>query len=97
MGAELAPINVRDAGEIKNAVSTFARQSNGGLIVVTGGLARRNRALIIALAALHRLPAVHPLAPSFWRAALHLRLRSFGPLPAGGRIRPPDSQGREAQ
>ncbi len=61
MGAELAPINVRDAGEIKNAVSTFARQSNGGLIVVTGGLARRNRALIIALAAQHRLPAVYPL------------------------------------
>ena len=61
MGIELSPVNVRDTGEIKSAVSTFARQSNAGLIVVTGGLARRNRELIVALAAQHRLPAVYSL------------------------------------
>jgi putative ABC transport system substrate-binding protein len=60
-GVELFPVNVRDEVEIKDAVTTFAREANGGLIVVTGSLARRNRELIIALAAQHRLPAVYPL------------------------------------
>jgi putative ABC transport system substrate-binding protein len=61
LGVELFPVNVRDGDEIKDAITTFARQANGGLIVVTGGLARRHRELIIALAAQHRLPAVYPL------------------------------------
>ena len=60
-GVELFPVNVRDTNEIKDAITPFARQANGGLIVVTGGLARRNRELIIALAAQHRLPAIYPL------------------------------------
>jgi ABC-type uncharacterized transport system substrate-binding protein len=60
-GVELFPVNVRDGSEIKDAITTFAREANSGLIVVTGGLARRHRALIIALAAQHRLPAVYPL------------------------------------
>jgi putative tryptophan/tyrosine transport system substrate-binding protein len=56
---EVNPINLRDAGEIEHAVTAFARSSNGGLIVTTGGLAQLHRDLIITLAARHKLPAVY--------------------------------------
>jgi ABC-type uncharacterized transport system substrate-binding protein len=56
---EVNPINLRDAGEIEHAVAAFARPSNGGLIVTTGGLAQLHRDLIITLAAQHKLPAVY--------------------------------------
>jgi putative tryptophan/tyrosine transport system substrate-binding protein len=56
---EVNPINLRDAGEIEHAVAAFARSSNGGLIVTTGGLAQLHRELIITLAARHKLPAVY--------------------------------------
>src|SRR5262245_24689616 len=56
---ELRPINVGDAQGIERAVSTFAREPNGGLIVTASGLAIVHRKLIIALAARHKLPAVY--------------------------------------
>jgi putative ABC transport system substrate-binding protein len=58
----LAPssIDVRDAREIERAIAEFARASNGGLIVLSQGSAQVHRALIIALAARHQLPAVYP-------------------------------------
>ena len=59
LGIELTPINVRDAGEIERAVATFARSSNGGLIVTSSALAVVNRDLLITLAARHKLPAVY--------------------------------------
>jgi putative ABC transport system substrate-binding protein len=58
-GAELTPINARDAGEMERAVTAFVRGPNDGLIV-TAQLAQNQRDLIIALAARHRLPAVYP-------------------------------------
>ena len=33
LGVEVSPVSVRDAGEIKGAVTAFARSANGGLIV----------------------------------------------------------------
>jgi putative ABC transport system substrate-binding protein len=57
---ELRPVDVRNIGEIEHAVATFARESNGGLIVPASGLANVHRELIIALAAQHRLPTVYP-------------------------------------
>jgi putative ABC transport system substrate-binding protein len=57
---ELSPLGVRDAGEIERAVTAFARGANGGMIVLSGGLAVIHRERIIALAARHRLPAVYP-------------------------------------
>ena len=57
---EVSPVNVRDAGEIERTISSFARVSNGGLIVTASPLAFVHRDLIIALAARHRLPAVYP-------------------------------------
>ena len=58
-GVELRPINARDPGEMDRAITNFAAESNGGLIVTANPLATLHRGLIIALAARHRLPAVH--------------------------------------
>jgi putative ABC transport system substrate-binding protein len=48
---EVIPINMRDAGEIEQAVETFARSPNGGLIAAGGGALIRYRDLIVTLAA----------------------------------------------
>jgi putative ABC transport system substrate-binding protein len=56
---EVNPVNVRDASEIERAVETFARSSNGGLIVTASGLTIHHRDLIVTLAARHKLPAVY--------------------------------------
>jgi putative tryptophan/tyrosine transport system substrate-binding protein len=60
LGVELRPVDVRDAGEIERAVAAFARQPNGGLIVIGSAPAQIHRGLIITLATRHRLPAVYP-------------------------------------
>src|SRR6202048_3960181 len=59
LGVELSAVDVSDSGEIERAVTSFARSSNGGLIVTPSPLATRHRDLIITLAARHRLPAVY--------------------------------------
>jgi putative tryptophan/tyrosine transport system substrate-binding protein len=59
LGVELRPIDVADPGEIERAITTFAQRSNGGLIVTGTPGATRHRALIIELAARHRLPAIY--------------------------------------
>src|SRR4029077_1836492 len=70
---EINPINTRSVGEIERAIAAFARATNGGLIVATGGLAaverglmvatagcaEVDRGLIVTLAAQHKLPAVY--------------------------------------
>jgi putative ABC transport system substrate-binding protein len=56
---EVSTVNVRDAGEIEHAVTTFARSTNGGLIITGSALAVLHRRLIITLAARHRLPAIY--------------------------------------
>jgi putative ABC transport system substrate-binding protein len=59
VGAEVTPVNVRDAGEIERAITAFARFPNGGLIVTGSTLAAVHRDLIVTLAARHKLPAVY--------------------------------------
>src|SRR6516225_9337392 len=61
LGMELSPIGVRDAGKIDRAITAFAREPNGGLIVLASPLSIVQRELIITLAARHRLPAVYGL------------------------------------
>jgi putative ABC transport system substrate-binding protein len=56
---EVTPVGMRDAGEIERAVAAFAGSPNGGLIVTAGSAAVRHRALIVTLAARHKLPAVY--------------------------------------
>jgi putative ABC transport system substrate-binding protein len=60
LGVEVSPIDARDPGEMKRAVTDLARESNGGLIVPPSTPAIVHRQLIITLAAQHRLPAVYP-------------------------------------
>ena len=58
-GVELRPVDLRDAAEIERAVDTFARSSNGALIVTGSGLSVVHRGLIATLAAKHKLPTVY--------------------------------------
>jgi len=59
-GIELRPVDVREAGEIERAITTFVRSSTEGLIVTSNALASVHRNLIVTLAARQRLPAVYP-------------------------------------
>jgi putative ABC transport system substrate-binding protein len=52
--------DVRNADEIKRAITTFAEQPSGAVVVVPSAPTIHHRDLIIALAARHRLPAVYP-------------------------------------
>jgi putative ABC transport system substrate-binding protein len=60
LGVQVSPVGVRDSGEIERSISAFAREANGGLIVLGSPLAIMQRDLISALAVRHRLPAVYP-------------------------------------
>jgi putative ABC transport system substrate-binding protein len=60
LGVEVNPIDVRNAAEIERDVTAFAHStSNAGLIVASSTGALVNRALIVALAARLKLPAVY--------------------------------------
>ena len=59
VGVEAIPVNVRDPAEIKRTLATFARSSNGGLIVTGSALATTHRDLIVGLAAEYKLPSVY--------------------------------------
>ena len=56
---EVTPINLHNADEIEQSVTSFVRVANGGLIVTASGAAQRHRGLIIGLAARHNLPAIY--------------------------------------
>jgi putative tryptophan/tyrosine transport system substrate-binding protein len=59
LGVEVRPVDVRSDSEIERAVTAFAQDSSGGLIVFGSPGATIHRDVIIALAAKHRLPAVY--------------------------------------
>src|SRR5215470_9317424 len=48
LGVDVSPVSARDAGEIERAITTFARSSNGGLIVPGSALAAVHRDRIAA-------------------------------------------------
>src|SRR4029077_18762859 len=60
LGGEPMQAPVRDVGEIERTIAAFARNANGGLMVLPDVSTTNHRDLIIALAARHRLPAVYP-------------------------------------
>jgi putative ABC transport system substrate-binding protein len=60
MRVQSTPIDVGSAGEIERAVTAFATEPNGGLIVTASSLATLHRDLIVKLAARLRLPALYP-------------------------------------
>jgi putative tryptophan/tyrosine transport system substrate-binding protein len=57
---KVSAIGVHDAGEIEQAITAFAGQADGGLIVLPTPVTNGNHSLITELAARHRLPAVYP-------------------------------------
>ena len=59
LGMEVRPVNVRDTGEIERSLDAFASAPNGGLIVTGNAASVEHRALILALASRHKLPAVY--------------------------------------
>jgi putative ABC transport system substrate-binding protein len=59
LGMEVLPVNADDPGDIERGIEAFSRQPNGGAVVPAANANFRHRALIIALAALHRLPTVY--------------------------------------
>jgi putative tryptophan/tyrosine transport system substrate-binding protein len=60
-GAQMSGAAVRDNEEIERAIAAFAREPNGGLVVAGGPSTTSHQAVVIALAARHRLPAVYPV------------------------------------
>lgn len=58
LGVELVPLNVRNAGDIERTIAAFVRVPQGGLVVSSNPLVATHRALIIRLAAEHKLPAI---------------------------------------
>jgi putative ABC transport system substrate-binding protein len=60
LGIELIPIDQRIATDVEADVGTFARDPNGGLIVVVGTITTMRHNLIVSVAARHRIPAIYP-------------------------------------
>ena len=58
-GVRLTPADVPGPDEIDRAIEAFAREPNGGLIVLPSPITIVHRELITALAARHRLPAAY--------------------------------------
>ena len=59
IGLDVRPVNLR-AGEIERVVTSFAQSPNGGLVVTASALSLVHSALILTLAARHKLSAVYP-------------------------------------
>ncbi len=72
---EITPVDVRDPAALERRIIEFARGPNGGLITVSNPAVGSKRALIITLAAQHRLPAVYP----YRYMAMEGGLLSYGP------------------
>ena len=68
------PIPVANRDEIETAITTFARRPDGALIVMPDPFIVPNRALVIDLAARHRIPAIY----GFRNMALEGGLMSYG-------------------
>jgi hypothetical protein len=59
-GMQVTRVAVRHAAEIRQAITEFAQQPNGALVVAPNSVTIRYRKAIIDLAAQTRLPAVYP-------------------------------------
>jgi ABC-type uncharacterized transport system substrate-binding protein len=57
---QLAPAAVRDANEIERTIKSFAREPNGGVIMLPSIFTSDHRETVVALAAHYRLPTMYP-------------------------------------
>ena len=60
LDVRVTPVDISGGVEIERAISAFASEPGGGLIVMPHIYNAANRASVILLAARHRLPAVYP-------------------------------------
>ncbi len=60
--AKVTALGVHNADEIERSVAAFAVMPNRGLIIAPHAVTRVNTKLIVALAAVHRLPAIYSFA-----------------------------------
>jgi putative ABC transport system substrate-binding protein len=60
LGVKAVQLPVQTPADIEQAIDAFARDQDGGLITPPDATTLPHRDLILALAARHRLPAVHP-------------------------------------
>jgi putative tryptophan/tyrosine transport system substrate-binding protein len=60
LAVQLTPVLFREAAEIERGVADFAKEANGGLLVLPDASTVLHGDLIITLAARYRLPAVYP-------------------------------------
>ena len=60
VGVDVSAVNLRDAAEIERAVTAFARDANGGLILTASPMATVHRDVIAAVAIRNKLPSVGP-------------------------------------
>jgi putative tryptophan/tyrosine transport system substrate-binding protein len=60
LGIAVSGAAVHNGDEIERAISIFARQSDGGLIVLPNPANVTHRALIVGLAAHYRIPTIYP-------------------------------------
>jgi putative tryptophan/tyrosine transport system substrate-binding protein len=75
LAAEVTATPVRDEAEIEAAVTTFARQPGGGLIVPPEPFINTHRGVMMALVQRHRLPAIY----GFRQYVTEGALISYGP------------------
>ena len=60
LGVQITAAGVTDGAEIERAITMFASNADGGLVVAPHPIIVRHRRSIIELTARHRLPAVYP-------------------------------------
>ncbi len=60
IGVRLVSIGARTIAEVERAMDDFAREPNGGMIILPSAFTAAHREQIVALAASHRLPTVYP-------------------------------------
>jgi putative ABC transport system substrate-binding protein len=59
-GLEAVIASVRDRSELESVISAYAREPNGGLVVMTDSFTSAHGGEITSLAARYRLPAIYP-------------------------------------
>ena len=59
LGVKLTTAAIRDLSEVEREIDAFAREPEGGLVVLPNGITVTNRERIFALAAQYRMPAVY--------------------------------------
>jgi putative ABC transport system substrate-binding protein len=60
LAVNLVRVPFHDAAEIERRIDDFAREPNGGLLVLPDNSTNLHRDLIVRLAGQHRLPAIYP-------------------------------------